>query len=564
MNGMLLLVGSIVYFLLAYFLYGRFVAKRFGVDPKRATPAHTQEDGIDYVPTHPAVLFGHHFASIAGAGPIIGPIVAASFGWLPAFLWIVLGCVFIGSMHDFAAMFLSVRNQGRSIAYAIEKELGYWGRQLFLFFCIAALLLVVAVFTLQVVAGFIANPSVATSSILFILMAPFFGIATNRKILTLTEASLVFVPLLFFFVWFGTVIPFDLVAIVGDEKTARTIWTIALLYYAACASIIPVWILLQPRDYLNSYLLYAMMGLGIISVVFAQPAINMATVHIPEGKSFVPNILPLLFVTIACGACSGFHALVASGTSAKQIDNERHILPVGYGGMLVEGALAVLALLSVAYLAPQDAAGVMKGAPAVSFAKGMAHFAEAVGISYNIGYSFMSLAISAFLLTSLDTATRLSRFVLQELVLPSEKTLVKPDATGKVNVCRPTPQPKFSLRQLIGNRWVSTVIVVVLSGYLALSGEGMTMWPVFGSSNQLLAALTLLAVSLWLLRKKYKALFALLPMGFMMVISLWALINLIIQNHNKPTLLSISVFLLVLAIMLICLAVKTLLARKKS
>ena len=563
MNGMVLLLGSIIYFLLAYFLYGRFVAKRFGVDPKRATPAHTQEDGIDYVPTHPAVLFGHHFASIAGAGPIIGPIIAATFGWLPAFLWIVLGCVFIGSMHDFAAMFLSIRNQGRSIAYAIEKELGYWGRQLFLFFCMASLLLVVAVFTLQVVEGFIANPGVATSSILFIMMAPFFGIATNRKILTLTEATLVFVPLLFFFVWFGTLIPFDMVSIVGSEKTARVIWSVGLLYYAATASIIPVWVLLQPRDYLNSYLLYAMMALGIGSVIFAQPAINMATVVIPEGKSFVPNILPLLFVTIACGACSGFHALVASGTSAKQIDNEKHALPVAYGGMLVEGVLAILALLSVAYLSPQDATTVLKGAPAVAFAQGLAHFAETIGVSYNIGYSFISLAISAFLLTSLDTATRLARFVLQELVLPSEKSLAKPDATGKVNVCRPAPPQKCGFRQIIGNRWTSTVIVVSLAGYLALSGEGKAMWPVFGSSNQLLAALTLLAVSLWLMRKKYKALFALMPMGFMMVISLWALVNLIIQNRSNPTLVSISLFLLVLAILLVCLAIKTLFKKTK-
>ena len=254
---------------------------------------------------------------------------------------------------------------------------------------------------------------------------------------------------------------------------------------------------------------------------------------------------------------------MASGTSAKQIDNEKHMLPVAYGGMLVEGVLAILALLSVAYLAPQDAAPVLKGAPAVAFAQGLAHFAEKIGLSYNIGYSFISLAISAFLLTSLDTATRLARFVLQELVLPSEKSLAKADATGKVNVCRPAPKQKCCVRQFIGSRWVSTAVVVLLAGYLALSGEGKAMWPVFGSSNQLLAALTLLALSLWLMRKKYKALFALLPMGFMMVISLWALVNLIIQNRTKPTLVSISVILLILAIMLVCLAVKTLFKKTK-
>lgn len=568
MNGMWLLIIVLVYFALAYLIYGKFLSKRFGIDPKKPCPSHTMEDGVDYVPASPAVLFGHHFASIAGAGPIIGPIIAASFGWLPGFLWIVIGCVFVGAMHDFAAMFLSVRNQGRSIAYVIEKELGYAGRQIFLFFCWTALLLVVAVFTMNVADGFIANPSVATSSLLFILLAPFFGIATNRKILNLTEATMVFVPLLFLCVWLGTIIPTDLTAVLGSKAAARNVWIILLLYYASVASIIPVWILLQPRDYLNSYLLYVMMALGIISVFFAKPDISLDAVHITPEKGFIPNVLPLLFVTIACGACSGFHALVSSGTSSKQISNEKHILPVGYGSMLVEGILAVLSILSIAYLGTDKALATLSGPdklpPAIIFASGLAHFAEKLGLKYELGYNFLSLSISAFLLTSLDTATRLGRFVWQEMILPRANESKPVDATGKVNVCKPAPEPKMSFRDILGNRWTSTLLLVVLSGYLAFSGEGNSIWPVFGASNQLLAALTLLAVTLWLLRKKYKALFAFIPMLFMMFISVWALICLIIQKRDNATLVFISVLLLLVAVALIVLAIKTIIERKKK
>lgn len=564
MNGMWLLLICLIYFLLAYFIYGRFVAKRFGIDKKRPCPSHTLEDGIDYVPTQPAVLFGHHFASIAGAGPIVGPVLAALCGWLPALLWITLGCVFIGSMHDFAAMFLSVRNKGRSIAYAIEKELGYIGRQVFLFFCIATLILVVAVFTLNVADGFLANPAVATSSILFIFLAPFFGIATNRKILSLLEASLVFVPLLFFCIWLGTVIPFDLATIVGSKTIARNIWILSLLYYAACASIIPVWVLLQPRDYLNSYLLYAMMALGVISIIFARPTIMLAAVN--TDVSTVPKIMPLLFVTIACGACSGFHALVASGTSAKQIDSEKHILPIAYGGMLVEGALAILAVISVAYIDLPGVKELLNGpnkVPApIAFAQGLAHFAEKIGVSYKIGYNFTSLAISAFMLTSLDTATRLARFVWQELILPKAD-----DVPDKGPAKNPAKQPKTvtsTLRASVGNRWIATLIVVVLGGYLALSGEGNDIWPIFGASNQLLAALTLLAITLWLLRKKKPALFAMLPMAFMMLISLWALVCLVIQKWGNWPLVTLSFVLMALAALLIFLAIRALAFRRKK
>ncbi len=562
MNGATLLVLSGVYFILAYFIYGRFIAKRFGVDPKKPTPAHTKQDGIDYVPSHPAVLFGHHFASIAGAGPIIGPIAAAACGWLPAFLWIVIGCVFIGAMHDFAATFISLRHEGRSIAYAIEEQLGYFGRQLFLLFCLATLLLVVAIFTLNVADGFLASPAVATSSILFIAMAPLCGLLTSRKLLPLADASLVFVPLLFLCVWVGTQLPFDLAAFVGNAQRARIVWTVALLYYACVASILPVWILLQPRDYLNSYLLYVMMFLGFIGVLVARPVLNYPVTDFTGGVA--PKLFPLLFVTIACGACSGFHALVASGTTSKQLDNERHALPVAYGGMLVEGLLAVLSVLSFAYLTKDQAATLFSGPgkvpAAIIFAKGLADFSCKIGLPYDLCYNFISLSISAFLLTSLDTATRLARFVWQELTLPrAGKTDDGKACNGDEKACA------CPIRQLVSSRWAGTLIVVLLAGALAISGDGNEIWPVFGASNQLLAALTLLAVTLWLLRRKLPALFAMLPMFFMMLISIWALVCLIIQKWgNDWTLVVISVTLIALAFVLAAMALPALLHSRKK
>ena len=576
MNGSGLLGIGLVMFATAFIVYGRYLKRVFGVDPKRECPSHTMRDDIDYCPTPMAVLFGHHFASIAGAGPIVGPVLAVYLGWGPAILWIVLGCIFIGSMHDFAAMFLSVRNKGRSVAYTIQNELGYAGRQIFLLFCLAALLLVVAVFTSQVAMTFLMTPSVATASILFILLAPFFGITIGRKILTLTEGSLVFVPLLFVCVWLGTLIPLDLQALLGCEKgTAEVVWMVVLLYYALCASIIPVWVLLQPRDYLNSFLLYAMMLIGIVGIFVASPALGTPMfAETPEGSS---GPFPMLFVTIACGACSGFHALVASGTSSKQIDKESHLFPVGYGAMLVEGILAIISVISVCYLAPGDFSSLLgqlssgKVSAAGAFAKGLAHFSVSLGIPYNFGLTFISLAISAFMLTSLDTATRLCRFVWQELVLPPER-----DDAGKDAV-----KPVSKTREILANRWFGTVLVVILAGWLALSGNGNVIWPVFGASNQLLAALTLLAVTLWLMRSKRPVLFAMLPMLFMLIISVWALIKLMIGKskalmegihageaakafHAQGTLLLVSVILLVLAIWLVILGAKKMMATRKS
>ncbi|HQL87612.1 MAG: Carbon starvation protein A [Lentisphaerae bacterium ADurb.Bin082] len=564
MNASWLLILGGVLFLLAYFIYGGYLKRVFGIDPQRPCPSHTHEDGVDYTPTSPLVLFGHHFASIAGAGPIVGPIIAAMFGWGPAFLWIVIGCIFVGSMHDFAALFLSVRNQGRSIAYVIERELGYVGRQIFLFFCLASLILVVTVFTIMTAQSFVSTPAVATASCLFIFMAPCFAITTRQKMLGLAEASILFVPLLFLCIWIGTVLPLDLTALLGSASAAQVTWRLVLLYYCFVASILPVWFMLQPRDYLNAYLLGAMMILGVVGVLAYRPQINMPAFvnpqdYFPGCKHHVlPGLLPLLFVTIACGACSGFHALVSSGTSSKQLDNERHIQPIGMGAMMVEGLLAILAVISIAQLDFGQYFTQINNdnvPPAMLFSRGIAVFVSKLGISTEFGTTFIALAVSAFMLTSLDTATRLARFIWQELALPASTETEGADDTAAEQAQAAQAAP---WKRAMANRWIATGGVVILSGIMVFTGSGLQVWPVFGASNQLLAALTLIVVFLWLLRTRRKTLFALIPAVFMMTISIWSLVILVIDRWGKNKLLSgVGVFLLAMALLIIGLTIKT-------
>lgn len=527
MNGAVLLALSCVLFYLAYQVYGRLVERVFGVDPARPTPAHTLRDGVDYVPTHPAILFGHHFASIAGAGPIVGPVLAAQFGWAAVALWIVLGCILIGSVHDLAAMFLSIRHQGRSIGTVIESLMGYWGRMLFLFFCWFTLVLVVAEFLRIVAETFVEIPAVATASLLFIGVAVAFGRLVYKGGLSILAGSFIFVPLTFACVYAGTLLPLDLVKLLGcDVATARQLWTVVLLAYCFAASVLPVWLLLQPRDYLNSYLLYAMMALGFIGIFVARPVLNLDAfsgwhaVSPLSGRS--DPLIPLLFVTVACGACSGFHALVASGTTAKQVDSERHLRPVAYGGMLIEGALAIIALIAVGVMSQAEYAAALKTQGAVKlFAGGIAGFTDKLGLPHSAGIVFISLALAAFLMTTLDTATRLARFTWQELFLPREQPEDAPPAAA--------PAPS-AFRAAISNRYVATLVAVAAAGWLLLGGGAKSLWPVFASSNQLLAALTLLGCSLWLLRHKRPLALTLLPMLFMMATSGAAIATLFLRN----------------------------------
>ena len=534
MNGAILLLAGIACFTLAYFLYSRFIARAIGIDPDRPTPAHTMGDGIDYVPAHPMVLYGHHFAAIAGAGPIIGPVLAAQFGWAAVALWIVLGCIFIGSMHDMVTLFLSVRHQGKSIGSVIEEVLGRPGKMIFLMFCFSALVLVMAVFTGQVADAFVSNPEVATSSLLGIFEAALFGICVYKFKWSVFSASFVFVPLLFFLVWIGVVFPCDLTAIFGvTAATSKTIWVVVLFVYCFVASTLPVWLLLQPRDYLNSYLLYAMLAIGLTAVFIVCPTINIDafagfTVKAAKGGATM-YLFPLLFVTVACGACSGFHALVASGTTSKQLDNERHIRPVGYGCMLLEGVVALLALIAVAWHSQSDlVVGLSEGKPVVLFAQGLASFCAKLGLPEKTSESFMLLAVAAFLMTSVDACTRLARFVWQELW--STASAAQPaDAASAV-------QTKSSpIVRLNRNMYFATAVVVAIGVYLLVLNPSMAnnLWTMFASANQMLAALTLLTATLWLFKNRLKFWIAAIPMCFMIITSGTAVFQLFLQNLDK-------------------------------
>jgi carbon starvation protein len=356
-------------------------------------------------------------------------------------------------------------------------------------------------------------------------------------------ASLVFVPVLFAFIWVGVKLPLDLVGLglCATPEAAQRLWLLVLLVYVAVASILPVWLLLQPRDYLNSYLLYVMVAAGFAGIVVAGPTLSMPAFigwSSVDPKGVVGSVFPILYVTVACGACSGFHALVSSGTTAKQLDSEKHILPVGYGSMLVEGVVAIMALISVAILSRDGYNTMLQEGTAVSaFASGLASFTLRLGLKASVGITFFALAISAFMLTTLDTATRLTRFTWQELFLPAQRT-----ATGA---------PLHGFRRVLSNPVVATLVAVLTAGSLAMSGSVWDIWPVFGASNQLLAALTLLVVTLFLVRIRANFWVALIPMLFMGSITVWALVQLIAKNvgpDGKLALVIATGLLLILAL----------------
>lgn len=533
MNGALLLLIGCIAFAAAYFVYSKFIAKCLGVDENIPTPAHTLGDGVDYVPAHPMVLYGHHFATIAGAGPIVGPVLAAEFGWAAVALWIILGCVFIGSMHDMVTLFLSVRHEGKSIGSVIEDVLGRSGKMIFLMFCFAALVLVMAVFAGQVADSFVSNPEVATSSLLAIAEAVVFGVCVYKCGLSVKWLSLIFVPILFLFVWVGVLFPCDLTAMFGlTAQGARIAWIVVVLAYCFFASTLPVWMLLQPRDYLNSYLLYVMLGVGLVAVVFVHPTIQVDAFtgfSVPTVGGGVKYLFPLLFVTVACGACSGFHALVASGTTSKQIDNEKHIRPIGYGGMLLEGVVALLALIAVTCCTQgelKESLGTMP--PVKMFARGLAGFCGSLGLPVKTAESFMLLSVAAFLMTSVDSCTRLARFVWQEMW-----TIQSSGVRGCLPEHSINNEPLIT--RLNRNIYFATGVVVAIGVYFLIFNPSMSknLWTMFASANQMLASLTLLTASLWLFKKRLRWWIAFLPMCFMLITSGTAVFMLFLDNVEK-------------------------------
>ncbi len=595
MNALVIFLITAVILVIGYVCYGGWLAKQWGVDADRPTPAHELEDGVDYVPAPPYVVLGHHFSSIAGAGPINGPIQAAVFGWVPVLLWVLIGGIFFGAMHDFGSLFASIRHKGQTLATVVAENIDDTAKKLFCIFAYLTLLLVVAAFASIVANTFVvsasasaatnlANQQTAMISVLFIAVAVVYGLLTRGRNIPTALNIVSAVAIIVVIVAIGYNLPLMGIAISLDYNT----WMIILGLYILIASVAPVWILLQPRDYLSSYLLYGMIVLAVIGIVGASLMGAASNLQIPAFTGFVASsaaydastgqalvdeagkaitnkaaasgfLFPALFITIACGAISGFHSLVASGTTSKQIDKESQAQPIGYGGMLIECLLAVISLCAVGFVWSKYAAGGY-ASPTAVFADGLSQMLACIpGLAdvQGLAYALLILAVSAFCLTSLDTATRLARYMFQELWTPANTEME--DLTG--------------VRKVMANPYVATVITVIIGIVLGMTGYSI-IWPLFGAANQLLAALALLAVCAWLgnAGKNNKMFF--IPMVFMLAATLtslaqtfYAKVLLIMKGGDifaSSLQALLAVLLFVLAIVLAVKGAKTLINQSKA
>ena len=502
----LIAVTMLVVLAVGYRLYGRWVARQYQLDDAAPTPAVTRNDGVDFVPTRPFYLLGQHFSAIAAAGPIAGPILAAQqFGWLPCLLWIGLGVIFIGAVHDFSSLIASVRHQGRSTAEIIRLYLGRRAWLAMMAFIWIALVYVILAFTDITASTFVGRTedlegmtfafnqggAVALASVLYLALSIVMGLVDRYLRPPLWLTTLVFVPATLGCVWLGTRYSTMLVA---DGTT----WGVLILAYCLVASLVPVWVLLQPRGYLGGFVLYMALAIGVAGILLGgfaveQPAFKTWHAPGPTGALF-----PFLFVTIACGACSGFHGLICSGTTSKQIARESHCGPVGYGAMLLEGFVGVIALSTVMIMTNGELAGK---APGAVYGSGLGRFLAAIIGEKHLVFAitFGAMAFSTFVFDTLDVCTRLGRYILQEL-------------TG------------WSGRA--GAAFATALTVLVALGFLLVAGEGAyrSFWVLFGTSNQLLAALSLIGISVWLRRTGRPTAFTLVPMAFVMVVTLWSLV----------------------------------------
>jgi len=531
MTALLIILAAIALLFCGYVFYGSWLAKQWGIDPAKKTPANEMTDGVDYVPAKPAVLMGHHFSSIAGAGPINGPIQAAVFGWVPVFLWCVIGGIFFGGLQDFGSLFASVRHGGKSVGEIIKDSMGKTSKKLFIIFALLVLILVIASFVNVVAAtfltddanqfGFVLHPTgnqtTAMISFLFIILAVIYGILTNRCGVKTLPATIIGIVAIVGIVILGLNVGLAL---------NRTAWIVLIGLYIAVASLIPVWIMLQPRDYLSSFLLYAMMLIALVGIVFAaicggSRGVQFGLPAFTGWKTAIGNMFPALFITVACGACSGFHSLIASGTSSKQLDNERNAKAIGYGSMLIESALGIISLIAIGIIVgsisdqtfiTKNAKGLFafKGSPAAAFGEGIAYlFGDKTTTAFNTIKALLTLAVSVFALTSLDSATRLSRFMFSELFLKDD------EATWK--------DAKSSVRKTLANPFVGTAFMVIIGcilGGLSLS----QIWGLFGSANQLLAGIALMAVAAWLGQVGKNNKMFIIPTVFMLCATLTQLI----------------------------------------
>ena len=502
MNGLILMACTIVALFVGYRFYARWLENTWGVDPNAKTPAQLKNDGNDYVPTSKWTVFSHQFTSITGAGPVTGPIIAAMFGWLPATLWMIFGCIFFGAVQDFTALYASVKNGGKSMGMMIEQYVGRTGRQLFLLFCWLFTLLVISAFC-DIVAntfnGFTAqgaeimpNAAAASISILYMFVAVAFGLYLKYRKPSGTEQLIVGIILMVLMLWIGIANP-----IYADAVT----WRYVVFAYLFCAAVMPMWLLKQPRDYLSMFLLIGMILGGVIGVFIKNPEINMPAFVGFEVKGL--DLFPMLFVTIACGAVSGFHSLVSSGTSSKMIANEKDMRLVGYGSMCVETVLGVVALIVVCAAATD---GVLpSGTPFQLFSNSIASFlTEIFGLPTDVSACIMTMCVSALALTSVDAVARIGRMSLQELFTPPEGV------------------EKNGVQKLFTNPVFATILTLVLSYLLCLAGY-MSIWPLFGSANQLLSALVLTSLAVFLKATGRKGWMLYVPMTIMFCVTMTAL-----------------------------------------
>jgi len=552
-------VVSVIVLSAGYIFYGRFLSKKLQLDDSCPTPACLINDGVDYVPAKASLLLGQHFSAIAAAGPIVGPILAGIwFGWIPALLWILLGSIFVGGVHDFTSLVASIKHKAASIGEIVKANMSRTSQLLFLVFVWFALIYVIIAFTditaqtFKIVSdGTAFGGAVAASSILYLLAGLLMGVLLYKFKSNLTVTTIIFVPLILFIIWIGPKLPLGILSFFSNISVKQ--WDIFLLIYCFFASVIPVWLLLQPRGYLGGWLLYITIIIGLIGALFGGFSIEYPAFNTEGLKSLVngKSLFPILFITVACGACSGFHAIVSSGTTSKQLSKQSDARIVGYGAMLLEGLVAVLALATVMML-PRNS-DVLKMDPNLIYARGLSDYLGLVGVGFGIAFPFALLAFSTFVYDTLDVCTRLARYILQELL---------------------------NWKTRAGGFFATLLTLIVPLIFLLLTEEKgyLVAWPIFGTSNQLLASLTLLALSVWLIKCGKNAMFTILPMIFMLVMTLWSLVIQIISFVNvlpdifsgisvKPDIVISGVcgiILFLLSILLIYETVKVLVLRKNA
>ena len=509
MNGLVIVLIGIVVLFAGYLFYGRWLAKKWGLDPKAETPAVKYEDGEDYVPSSKFTVFSHQFSSIAGAGPVTGPILASVFGWVPVLLWLLIGGLFFGAVQDFGALYASVKNEGKSMGMIIEKYIGKAGRKLFMLFCWLFTLLVIAAFTDMVAETFVgkgvadmaketsyANASAASISMLFIVAAIVFGVI-QKHVKNMNEGvrAVIAIALLVGMFALGMHLPW---------YATKTAWIYIVMAYLFLASVMPMWLLMQPRDYMTTFMLLGMIIGAVVGVVVAHPTMQLNAYN---GFNVGGNYLfPTLFVTIACGAVSGFHSLVSSGTSSKTIRNEKDMPMVGYGAMIVESLLGIIALVVVGAVAVNGTKP--EGTPFAIFSSGVAGFLEKLGLPVQLATVFMTMCVSALALTSLDSVARIGRMSFQELFLGDTTD------TSKMPVWQ----------KILTNKYFATVVTLFF-GYLLTLGGYTNVWPLFGSANQLLAALVLIALAVFLKTTGRTGWTLYAPMFIMLAVTFTALVQ---------------------------------------